>query len=136
MADDVDVVGHRQLVRDVAAHGVHAGGVARGVAVERAQDAVEPLARTCVVARPHEAQHLVARAFEQPRKHLHAEEAGGARQEDPRSDFIPAHFAAASASSGRCAVPSMPSIGVPIAWKPPSTWRISPVVARARSESR
>ena len=26
--------------------------------------------------------------------------------------------------------------GVPIAWKPPSTWRISPVIARAWSERR
>ena len=41
-----------------------------------------------------------------------------------------------ASSSGRSAVPSMPSSGVPIAWKPPSTWRISPVIARARSESR
>ena len=42
----------------------------------------------------------------------------------------------AASSSGRSAVPSMPSSGVPIAWKPPSTWRISAVMARERSDRR
>ena len=50
-------------------------------------------------------------ALDQPREQLHAEEAGRAGEQDGL-----AHRS-----------------GAPIAWKPPSTCRISPVIARARS---
>ena len=72
-----------------------------------------------VVVGAHQREHLAVARLEQAREHLHAEEAGGAGQEDGRL------HATASSRSGTGAVP--------MAWKPPSTCRISPVIARAWS---
>ena len=145
MADDVDRPGGRDVAREVAGDGLHAVAVRRAVAVERGEHLVE--ARLGVAA--DDADDVVVGALEQPGEDLHAEEAGGAGEQDReavRSDGRDAgHIrrgpddprdSVSAPSSGRSAVPSMPWIGAPIAWKPPSTWRISPVTMRARSESR
>ena len=78
--------------------------------------------RSCgggVVTRAHERDDLAVAGLEQAGEDLHAEEAGRAGQEHGRL-----HATASSATGARA---------VPIAWKPPSTCRISPVIARARS---
>ena len=100
----------------------------RAVAVERGEDVVEARLGGGASARG-QADDLVVGALEQPREHLHAEEAGGAGEEDARSCRAPPRAAARPC-------PPCPASGAPIAWKPPSTWRISPVITRARSESR
>ena len=81
-----------------------------------------PSSRSCAAAESGartSATHLAVALLEQPREDLHAEEARGARQEDGRL------HASTSSATGASAVP--------IAWKPPSTWMISAVIARAAS---
>ena len=72
--------------------------------------------------RADERDHLAIALLEQARHDLHAEEARGAGQEDRGFH---------ASTSSRTGV-----ICVPMAWKPPSTWMISAVIAREASESR
>ena len=83
-------VGRRDRLGHVAAQRAGAAAVRRRVVVERGQDAVEPLLRGGVVGRADEAQDLVVAALEQPREHLHAEEAGRAGEEDRERSSRPA----------------------------------------------
>ena len=105
--------------RDVAGDGARPVAVRRRVAPELGQDAVQALLGGGVVGRAHERDHLAVALLEQSRHDLHAQEARGARQEDRRFH---------ASTSSRTGV-----ICVPIAWKPPSTWMISAVIARAAS---
>ena len=104
-------------LRELAADGAHAVAVRRRVVPQRGEHVVEPALGARVVVGAHQREHLAVARLEQAREHLHAEEAGGAGQEDGRL------HATASSRSGTGAVP--------MAWKPPSTCRISPVIARA-----
>src|SRR5919201_915037 len=100
----------------------HALAVRRRIAPQLRQDAVDPLCRLRVVARAHEDDDLAVALLEQPREHLHAEEPGRPGEEDGRPHAVASSITWAGA--------------VPIAWKPPSTCTISPVIARAMSDSR
>ena len=107
---------------DVAGDRARAAEVGRRIAPQLGHDALEALLGGGVVGRAHERDHLAVALLEQPRHDLHAEEAGGAGQEDRRL-----HASTSSRTGAIC---------VPIAWKPPSTWMISAVIARAASDSR
>src|SRR6476620_9969409 len=108
----------QRRLRELAAHGRHALAVGRGVVPQLRQDAVEPLLRGRVVVGADEREHLAVTLLEQAREHLHAEEAGRAGQEDGRLHATASSALRASAGA------------VPMAWKPPSTCTISPVIAR------
>ena len=110
----------RPGARDVARHRAHAVAVGLRIAPQLGEHGVEALGRGGLRAGPHERDDLPVAGLDEPREHLHAEEAGRAGEEDGRL-----HDAAASSSTGVSAVP--------MAWKPPSTCRISPVTPRARS---
>ncbi len=99
---------------DVAGHGADPVAVRRRIAPQLGEHAVEPLLGGGVVARAHERDDLAVAGLEQAGEDLHAEESGRAGQEDGRL-----HATASSATGARA---------VPIAWKPPSTCRISPVI--------
>ena len=80
---------HAQAGRgDVAGDGARR---ARGTATGRARawpDAVQALLGRGVVGRAHERDHVAVALLEQARQHLHAEEAGGAGQEDGRASRL------------------------------------------------
>src|SRR6202034_581355 len=85
-----------------------------GIVVEPRDHAGEALRRRLRGLGSDQAYDRAVLALDQPREQLHAEEARRAGEEDRLAHRI----------------------GAPIAWKPPSTCRISPVIPRARSLSR
>src|SRR5215213_11693083 len=92
----------------------HAVAVLGGVAVQLGQRDVHPGRGGRVVGGADQRHHVAIRPLQPAHEQLAADEARRAREQDG------AHAAASA----------------PMAWKPPSTWTISPEMARAPSESR